>query len=121
MSYEFGDVVLVPFPFSNQAASKKRPAVIVSSEAYNRAKPDVVVMAITSQLRPSPAFGEVWIGQWQAAGLIKLSAIKPVFVTLEQAMIIRQLGTISSSDQAALKKAIASILGSRAGQEGCYL
>jgi mRNA interferase MazF len=28
---EFGDVVLVPFPFTSQAASKKRPAVIVSS------------------------------------------------------------------------------------------
>jgi len=28
----FGDVVLVPFPFTNQAASKQRPAVIVSSE-----------------------------------------------------------------------------------------
>jgi hypothetical protein len=32
------------------------------------------------------------------------------FATLEQAMITRQLGTISSIDQAALKKAIASIL-----------
>jgi mRNA interferase MazF len=110
MSYEFGDVVLVPFPFTNQAASKKRPAVIVSSGAYNRTKPDVVVMAITSQLRPSPALGEVWISQWQAAGLIKPSAIKPVFATLEQAMIIRQLGTIFSSDQAALKKAITDVL-----------
>jgi mRNA interferase MazF len=111
MSYEFGDVVLVPFPFTNQAASKKRPAVVVSSGAYNRAKPDVLVMAITSQLRPGPALAEVWISQWQAAGLIKPSAIKPVFATLEQAMIIRQLGTISKSDQAALKKAIASVLG----------
>jgi mRNA interferase MazF len=110
MSYEFGDVVLVPFPFTNQAASKKRPAVIVSSEAYNRAKPDAMVMAITSQLRPSPALGEVWIGQWQAAGLIKPSSVKPVFATLEQAMIIRQLGTISNGDQAALKKAITDVL-----------
>jgi mRNA interferase MazF len=102
MNYEFGDVVLVPFPFTNQATSKKRPAVIVSSEAYNGAKPDVVVMAITSQLRPSPALGEVWIGQWQAAGLIKPSAIKPVFATLEQALVIRQLGTLAASDQATL-------------------
>ncbi len=69
---------MVPLPFTNQASSKKRPAVIVSSEAYNRAKPDMVVMAITSQLRPGPALGEVWISQWQAAGLIKPSAIKPV-------------------------------------------
>ena len=29
--YSFGDVVLVPFPFTDQSGSKKRPAVIVSS------------------------------------------------------------------------------------------
>jgi hypothetical protein len=27
MPVEFGDVVLVPFPFTDQTASKKRPAV----------------------------------------------------------------------------------------------
>jgi mRNA interferase MazF len=109
MPYEFGDVVLVPFPFTNQAASKKRPAVIVSNGAYNQAKPDVIVMAITSQLRPSSALGDVWICQWQTAGLIKPSSIKPVFATLVQALIIRRLGTVSSSDQTALRKAIASL------------
>jgi mRNA interferase MazF len=51
MCFEFGDVVLVPFAFTSQTASKRRPAVIVSSRAYNDAKLDVVVMAITSQLR----------------------------------------------------------------------
>jgi mRNA interferase MazF len=109
--YKFGDIVLVPFPFTNQAASKQRPAVIVSTAAYNAAKPDAVVMAITSQLQPSPTLGEVWLGQWQAAGLIKPSAIKPVFATLEQALIIRWLGSLAASDQAALRKVIGQILG----------
>ena len=111
MPYEFGDVVLVPFPFTSQAASKKRPAVVVSSRAYNATKPDVVVMAITSQLRPSPGPGDVWVGQWQAAGLLKPSAVKPVFATLEQALILRRLGALSASDQAALRNAIAETLG----------
>ncbi len=31
MPFEFGDVVLVPFPFTSQRASKKRPAVVVSN------------------------------------------------------------------------------------------
>ena len=31
--YSFGDVVLVPFPFTDQTASKKRPAVVVSTDA----------------------------------------------------------------------------------------
>ena len=34
MPYRFGDVIVVPFPFTDQIATKKRPAVVVSSEAY---------------------------------------------------------------------------------------
>jgi mRNA interferase MazF len=54
MPYEFGAIVLVPFQFTDQSASKRRPAVVVSNRAYNTARPDVVVMAVTSQLRPTP-------------------------------------------------------------------
>jgi mRNA interferase MazF len=71
----------------------------------------VVVMAITSQLRPSPQPGEVWVGQWQAVGLLKPSAIKPVFATLEQALVLRLLGSLSAGDQTALRTAIAETLG----------
>ena len=111
MPFEFGDVVLVPFPFTSQTTSKKRPAVVVSNRAYNIAPPDVVVMAVTSQFRPIPAQGEVWVGQWQAAGLLKPSAVKPVFATLEQALVIRRLGSLSPADQEALRKSIAETLG----------
>lgn len=111
MPFEFGDVLLVPFPFTSQAASKQRPAVVVSSRAYNLARPDVVMMAITSQLRPTPAIGETWLRQWQGAGLIKPSAVKPVFATFEQALAIRKLGVLLDADQAALRSAIAQILG----------
>jgi mRNA interferase MazF len=111
MPFEYGDVVLVPFPFTSQTASKKRPAVIVSNRGYNSLKPDVVVMAITSQFRPAPALGEVWVSQWQAAGLIKPSVVKPVFATLEQVLIIRQLGTLDAGDQKALGNAINETLG----------
>ena len=89
--FEFGDVVLVPFPFTDQSAVKRRPAVVVSNRAYNRAKLDLVVMAVTSQFRATAALGEVWLRQWQQAGLIKPSAVKPVFVTLDRRLVIRQL------------------------------
>ena len=115
MTFEFGDVVLVPFPFTNQTESKKRPAIVVSSRAYNSVKPDLVVMAVTSQLRPSPEFGEVWIGRWETAGLLKPSAVKPVFATLEQDLVIRQLGCLFEHDQLILSIEIGKILG-RAGE-----
>lgn len=106
----FGDIVLVPFPFTDQTASKQRPAVIVSSAAYNTARPDVILMAITSQLHASAAFGEVWLTDWQGAGLLKPSAVKPVIATLEQPLIIRQLGTLADADAQALRRTIGTMI-----------
>jgi mRNA interferase MazF len=78
-AYRFGDLVLVPFAFTDQTGIKKRPAIVVSSDACQRQRPDVVLMAVTSQLlRPAGAVGEVLITEWQKAGLPKASLIKPV-------------------------------------------
>jgi mRNA interferase MazF len=107
----FGDVVLVPFPFTDQTTSKQRPAVVISSPAYNAAKPDIILMAITSQLRASAAYAEVWLTDWQAAGLLKPSAVKPVIATLEARLIIRTLGTLAEGDSNALRTAIAEMIG----------
>lgn len=108
---EFGDIVLVPFPFTDQSGSKKRPAVIVSSTAYYQARRDVLIMAVTSQVRPSGSFGEITVQNWQAAGLLKPSAVKPVITTIEQSLIIRSLGRLKDVDLAALRRSLAIIIG----------
>ena len=90
-SYNFGEVVLVPFPFTDQTGTKKRPAVIVSSTAYNLTRNDLVLMAITSQVRKPLKSDEVEIFDWQKAGLLKPSVIKPVFTTIEKNLVIRKL------------------------------
>jgi mRNA interferase MazF len=107
----FGDVVLVPFPFTNQSTTKQRPAVVVSSTAYAQARPDVVLMAITSQIRSPLAYADALLADWQAANLLKASLLKPLLATLEQSLIIRQLGSLSSRDQAALRQVLALIVG----------
>ena len=72
-AYRFGDLVLVPFPFTDQTGIKKRPAIVVSSDAYQRQRPDMVLMAVTSQLlRPAGAVGEVLITERRKAGLPRL-------------------------------------------------
>ena len=109
--YSFGDVVLVPFAITNQASTKKRPAVIISSAAYSTAQRDLVIMPATSQLRPSGAIGETHVADWQAAGLIKPSAIKPVITTIERALVIRRLGQLKAADQRARRSVIAKVVG----------
>lgn len=108
--FELGDVVLVPFPFTNQSAFKKRPAVVVSGREYSAARADAVLMAITSQLRPSAAFGDLWLQDWEQAGLLKASAVKPVFATIERRLILRRLGALSHHDLAGLREVIGRIL-----------
>ncbi len=85
IDYEFGDVVLIPFPFTDQTTAKKRPAIVVSSIGYQRSRPDIVLMAITSRIKPASSFGDVMIEHWEAAGLINPSVIKPFFTTVEKA------------------------------------
>lgn len=108
---EFGDVILVSFPFTDQSASKKRPAVVVSSAAYHRARIDLIVMPITSQVRATTAFGEVLVQDWKAAGLLKPGVVKPVITTIERSLVLRKLGHLNDDTQAALSKAIAIIVG----------
>jgi mRNA interferase MazF len=111
VTYDFGDIVLVPFPFTDQSASKQRPGVVVSSAAYHRAQRDLILMAVTSQLRGAGAFADVLVQDWQAAQLLKPSAIKPVLATLEQTLVIKTLGRLSLRDSQSLKDSLAIILG----------
>lgn len=111
MRYAFGDVILVPFPFTDQSTTKRRPAVVISSSRYNTARPDLIVLAITSQVRASLAFGEALIVDWQTAGLIKSSVFKPLITTIEQVLVIKQLGNLSTADETALRAVIEKIVG----------
>lgn len=109
--YNFGDVVLVVFPFTDQQGSKQRPAVVVSSAAYQQVRPDVILMAITSQLRASLGFGEALVNDWQGAGLLKQSVFKPIVFTAEKTLIRKTLGTLRADDQKILRTVIETIIG----------
>ena len=109
--FSFGDVVLVPFPFTDQAGTKKRPAVVVSSHSYNASRRDVVIMAITSQVRQPLGFGEAMVGDWQGAGLVKASVLKPVFTTIEQGLVLRVMGHVSAADIKTLRDVLGLVIG----------
>lgn len=110
-TYNFGDVVLVGFPFTNLQTVKKRPAVVISRTVYQQNRPDVILMAVTSQIRQPLATGEAILKNWQAAGLAKPSVIKPLIATLEQRQIVRVMGQLSKADREGLGKVIQGILG----------
>jgi mRNA interferase MazF len=109
--FDFGDIVLVPFPFSNQRASKQRPAAVISSASYYRARSDVLIMAITSQARPSARGAEAAIHLWKEAGLLKPSVFKPLIATVEGTLIRRRLGRLQPEHLQSLREQLREILG----------
>ena len=110
-TYKFGEMVLVPFPFTDQRGTKKRPAVVISSAAYNLSRADLVLVAITSQPKKSDKFDEIEILNWQKSGLLKPSVIKPVFTTVEKSLILRQLRHLEATDRENLRTILQTILG----------
>ena len=109
--FSFGDVVLVPFAFTDQSGTKKRPAVVVSSHGYNTGRRDIVIMAITSQVRTPLGFGVAMVADWQSAGLIKASVLKPVLTTIEQGLVLRVIGHLSAADINTLREVVGNVIG----------
>lgn len=68
-------------------------------------------MAVTSQVRGAGVFGELVVQDWQAAKLLKPSAVKPVLATLEQSLVIKTLGRLSTRDEQRLRETLATLFG----------
>ena len=96
-TYSQGDVVLLPFPFTDLSTTKRRPAVIVSADWFNRLRSDYVFVAITSQVPSNPSRDELSLDQSDlvSAGLPKPFIVKlGKIVTVQQTLIVKPLGKI---------------------------
>ena len=98
--YKQWDIVLVPFPFTNLQTTKKRPALIISPDEYN--KLDVIIAFVTSKLDLEYRLGDYKIVNWNAANLPKPSMIRMKFAT-DQSIIVKKIGKLTESDQANFK------------------
>lgn len=100
MAYLRGEVVLVPFPFSDLSTTKVRPAIVVNSAAYHHSEPDLLLAAITSNISAATGSFDYPIQKWKEAGLRFPSAWKPVLFTLEPQRVIHTVGVLERTDLA---------------------
>jgi mRNA interferase MazF len=68
-------------------------------------------MAVTSQMRSVSYFGDTIVKDWQQAGLLKPSIIKPIFTTLEKNLILKKLGSLKNEDRLSLQESLKDIIG----------
>ena len=109
-----GDVVLVPFPFTDLSGRKIRPALVV-----NVAGEDVLVAFVSSILPAAAPAATDWVlpvhhpdfshTGLKAAAVFKLAKL----VCLHQSLILRKLGHVSPSIQRELDERLARAVGLR--------
>jgi len=102
-----GDVVLIRFPFTDLSSSKKRPAVVVSPGEYQKSYGDLVLIPVTSKEQVDSALK---IEEWESAGLLKPSWLKPLVATISGTYVLASLGRIDLSDSEALFHAVSCML-----------
>jgi mRNA interferase MazF len=110
MAYKRGDVLLVPFPFTDLSTTKVRPAVVVSSSAYHRSELDLLLAAITSNVDAARGAFDYALRGWNTAGLKFPSAFKPVIFTLDPERVVHRIGALNRVDLAEVDKRLRLML-----------
>jgi mRNA interferase MazF len=108
--FEPGDVVLVRFPFTDLAATKRRPALVLSPPDFAESHGDVVALALTSRPQSDDSLR---LADWRAAGLPKPTWLKPLIGTLSGRLIVRRLGKLADADGARVTKALSDLIDRR--------
>ncbi len=98
MAFERWQVVRVPFPFTDRAASKNRPALVLSSaKAFNTPVGHVVLAMITSA-HHAPWPLDCAVNDLASAGLPAPSVVRCKLFTLDARLIRGSLGTLAEAD-----------------------
>ena len=98
MAFQRGDVVLIPFPYTDLAATKTRPAVVVSSDRYHTVRSELLLAYVSSQISKAHDTIDYVLTDWAQAGLPKPSFVRPKIAAIEPSLIVHQVGRLSAHD-----------------------
>jgi mRNA interferase MazF len=104
-------VVVVPFPFTDRSARRRRPALVVSRpEALgNRIGHSVLAMITSAGHGRWPL--DVPVSDLASAGLPAPSVVRMKLFTLDDRLVERCIGTLGRDDAAGVEAALARLLG----------
>lgn len=97
MIYNVGAIVVVPFPFTDKHTTKKRPAVVISTEHYQTKTKHVMLLMVTSAKQSTWAF-DTPITDLSSAGLSQPCIIRQKLFSIDEQLIIKQTGHLSAID-----------------------
>lgn len=97
-AYRQGDIVLVPFPFTDLTTTKKRPALIISPDSFNQFNQDLVLAAITSQPIEEQYSVLLHKSDLRVGKLLKTSVVRATKIfTIHSMLIVKRIGALNQA------------------------
>ena len=109
MIFEPFDVVVVPFPFTDRLASKRRPAIVLSRPGTIAPGQAILAMVTSSTLEAWAS--DVEVSALEAAGLTVPCRVRMKVFTLAQEQIVKRLGRLSTHDAHAVAASLRQVFG----------
>ena len=107
---EQGDIVLIPVPFTDLSAIKRRPVVVISNDSYHSSGLDMIVVAMTSNPAETPFSFPVTNAELTSGRLNRPSRVRPDKVyNLAQSLSIRTFGRVEGRVLDQIHDALASV------------
>ena len=103
--YRRVEIVLIPVPFSDLSASKRRPVLVISNDKHNASGQDMIVVAIISNVVQTGipiANSDLMSGQLPKPSIIRCDKI----YTLDQSIVVKPIGFISNTIQDSVVESI---------------
>lgn len=89
------DLLLVPFPYTDLTQSKKRPALVVSKDEFNRRSDDVICCLVTSNPNERQSIVPITNKDMESGFLEFDSRIKPYrLFTVSKGVVYKNLGRL---------------------------
>ena len=107
-TYSAYEIVIVPFPFTERAVSKRRPALVLSSDEFNRDHDQLLLAMITSGEHPWQS--DISIENWREAGLTGRCALRFKVFTLPKSMVLGRVGSLVGSDRSAVEQQFSRVV-----------
>ena len=109
MTFKPFDVLVVPFPFTDSATMKRRPALVLSAEQFQDRAGHLVCAMITSrENRGWPL--DVDIADLKSAGLPHASVARMKLFTLDERFVLSKAGRLAEADRRAVQHSLRLLL-----------
>ena len=110
MIFQQKELVLLPYPFSDQGGTKVRPAIIISNDTFNKRCEDCIMVPLTTVIKNEPFSLLINQDSLESGKLLKQSRIRiDKIFTIKKNLVMMKIGKINNDLLIRIKSEIGKV------------